>query len=83
MQAIDHLPIYDAGNAQEIVAYGLAKVEIIGALARFYLHIPQEIGGTRYRVIVAVVNMPSDTIPDQMAMTSMAMEDYGGKRLAS
>lgn len=83
MQAFDHLPIYDSGTAPEIVAYGIAKIEIIGPMTRFFMHVPQDVGGIRSRSIVAIITVPTETIPANVVMTEMALASRNGIKLAS
>jgi hypothetical protein len=81
MQASGNL--YDPGNAPEILAYSIGKIEVIGPMVSFYLCIPRDVGGERVQFVTAIINMPRDAIAGNIALTELALAAENGHALAS
>lgn len=84
MTDIAELPIYDPGNAPEIVALALAKTEIEGSMVSFYVCVPRDVGGQRVRFVTGIINVPREAVPAMIAMTELAIaQEERGMMLVS
>lgn len=64
----------DGGNAPEVFASGLARVEVLGTVCRFVLYAEHQTeDGKSHREIVINVIMPNAAIPPAIALTLKAL----------
>jgi hypothetical protein len=58
----DHVELNDPGNAMEVAAYGIGKVEPLGSFTRLYFFMPKTVGGAASNEVVLTMIVPTDQV---------------------
>ncbi len=61
--------LLDSGNAPEIFASGLERVEVMGPVCRFVLYVVRNTPTGTVKEIIANIIVPTDAVPPAIALT--------------
>jgi hypothetical protein len=57
-----HVELNDPGNAMEVAAYGIGKIEPLGSFTRVYFFMPKTISGVASNDVVLTMIVPTDQV---------------------